>query len=127
MSEQVRELRQRGATVIVIAGHSTGANAAIACAAYGSEKVDGIIAIAPGHTPDRVESRQAIKADLDGAREMIRAGKGGDHALFLDRNQGREEISDMTASISFSCSDPVGVASMPLSASKVRLGLPLFG
>ncbi|MDP6173508.1 MAG: alpha/beta hydrolase [Rhodospirillales bacterium] len=47
----VKELRAKGATKIVVGGHSLGANAALG---YGARRggLAGILAIAPGHTPE---------------------------------------------------------------------------
>ena len=60
----IDELRKSGSTVIVLAGHSKGANAAIAYAAYGPEKIDAVIAIAPGHIPDIVRYQESIQSSL---------------------------------------------------------------
>jgi len=51
IDEIVKELRNRGATKIVVGGHSIGANAALG---YGArrEGLAGILAIAPGHIPE---------------------------------------------------------------------------
>ena len=50
VTSNIEELRQSGSAFIVLGGHSKGANAAIAYAAYGREKIDAVIAIAPGHS-----------------------------------------------------------------------------
>ena len=56
-------LRARGAASVVIAGHSLGANAALA---YGARNdVKGIVALAPGHLPEVLATRPPIAADLD--------------------------------------------------------------
>jgi dienelactone hydrolase len=47
----VYALRQKGATLVVVAGQSLGANAAFGYAAS-RERVGGIIALAPAHNPD---------------------------------------------------------------------------
>jgi len=121
----IDELRKSGSTIIVLAGHSKGANAAIAYAAYGREKIDAVIAIAPGHTPDRVRNHESIQSSLTKAREMIESGNGDMQALFTHRNNGRYADITMTAAAYFSYYDPEGIGSMPLSTSKITQGIPL--
>ncbi|NMW18118.1 MAG: alpha/beta hydrolase [Chlorobiaceae bacterium] len=121
----IQELRKSGSAVIVLAGHSKGANAAIAYAAYGREKIDAVIAIAPGHMPDTVRFHQSIQSSLKKAREMIDSGKGDERALFTHRNNGRYADITMTAAAYFSYYDPEGMASMPLSTSRITQRIPL--
>ena len=116
----IDELRKSGSTIIVLAGHSKGANAAI-----GREKIDAVIAIAPGHTPDRVRNHESIQSSLTKAREMIESGNGDMQALFTHRNNGRYADITMTAAAYFSYYDPEGIGSMPLSTSKITQGIPL--
>ena len=52
VDNNIQELRKKGATLIIPAGHRMNVKSAIAYAAYGHEKIDAVIAIAPGHTPD---------------------------------------------------------------------------
>ncbi len=52
IDDEVAKLKEQGARTIVIAGHSFGANAAFAYAASGRE-ISGLIALGPGHTPER--------------------------------------------------------------------------
>ena len=49
----IAELRKNGATKIFIGGQSIGANAAIAYGARYGKTIQGVIALAPGHTPER--------------------------------------------------------------------------
>jgi pimeloyl-ACP methyl ester carboxylesterase len=126
IDDSVRELRKDGATVVVVAGHSMGANAAIAAAAYGHEAVDAVIAIAPGHTPDQPIYRNKVAASLEDAKAMISAGKGAEKGSFLDLNAGRESTAPMAAAVYASYNDPNGMASMPITASKVKAGIPLL-
>ena len=126
LTSNIQELRKSGFTVIVLAGHSKGANAAIAYAAYGREKIDAVIAIAPGHTPDRVRHNKSIQSSLTKAKEMIDSGRGDQRALFTHRNNGRYADITMTAATYFSYYDPDGMASMPLSTSKITPSIPLI-
>ena len=122
----IEELRKRGSAVIVLAGHSKGANAAIAYAAYGREQIDAVIAIAPGHIPDIVRFQESIQSSLKKANEMIEGGSGDKVALFTHRNNGKYVDINMTAAIYASYNDPEGMASMPLSTSKIAQRIPLI-
>jgi pimeloyl-ACP methyl ester carboxylesterase len=126
IDDSIRQLRKDGATLVVVAGHSMGANSAIAEAVYGHEPVDAVIAIAPGHTPDQLIYRSKVAASFDEAKAMISAGKGGEKGSFLDLNAGRESTVPMGAAVYASYNDPNGMASMPVSASKVKPGIPLL-
>jgi len=122
----IQELRKNGSTVIVLAGHSKGANAAIAYAAYGREKIDAVVAIAPGHMPEISRYQESIQSSLNKAKEMIDSGRGDKQALFTHRNNGKYADITMTAATYFSYYDPEGMASMPLSTSKITKGIPLI-
>ncbi len=125
VTSTIQELRKSGSTLIVLAGHSKGANAAIAYTAYGREKIDAVIAIAPGHMPEIARYHESIQSSLNKAKEMIEGGKGDSRALFTHRNNGRYADITMTASTYFSYYDPEGMASMPLSTGKITPGIPL--
>ncbi len=126
VENNIQELRKKGAKIIVLAGHSMGANASIAYAAYGHEKIDAIIAVAPGHTPDLHKYHMNVESSLNKANKMIKAGQGGERESFIDLNGGRYESINMTAATYYSFNDPCGMASMPISASKVTQRIPLF-
>ena len=103
-----------------------GANASIAYAAYGHEKIDAVIAIAPGHTPDLHKYHINVEASLNKANEMIKAGQGGGRESFIDLNGGKSVNINMTAETYSSYNDPGGMASMPIAAAKVSQRIPLF-
>ena len=127
VENNIRELRKKGATVIVLAGHSMGANASIAYAAYGHEKIDAVIAIAPGHTPDLYKYHINIESSLNKATEMIKSGQGGESESFIDLNSGGRSVNiNMTAAVYSSYNNPDGMASMPISATNVTQRVPLF-
>jgi dienelactone hydrolase len=85
-----KSLRSKGATKIVIAGLSFGANGAIAYAASGRQ-VDGIAALSPGHTPERGTFRKTLEPSVAKARGMVDSGRGTDKAWFDDLNQGQRK------------------------------------
>jgi len=63
-----------GASRIVLAGHSLGANIAMGHAARAGG-VDAVIALAPGHRPDCIASQTGDS--LAQAKGMVAAGQGG--------------------------------------------------
>jgi pimeloyl-ACP methyl ester carboxylesterase len=117
------KLRKQGAKKIIIAGHSLGANAAIAYTASG-KVADGIIAIAPGHSPNLGAARFA--ESVEAAQRMIYEGNGEVKASFLDVNQGKTRNIEMTAIAYFSYFDPNGLGSIPLSAAMANQPIPFL-
>jgi pimeloyl-ACP methyl ester carboxylesterase len=112
----IAELRKNGATKIFIGGQSIGANAAIAYGARYGKTIQGVIALAPGHTPERwMQNREITKAILE-ARALIAQGQGDRMRPFPDINQGRSFDVPGTPRAWLSFFDPQGPASMPLSA-----------
>ena len=67
-----------------------------------------------------------IESSLNTANEMIHAGKASESASFIDLNGVRPANITMKASTYISYNDPAGMASMPVSASKVTQHIPLF-
>ena len=119
----VAKLRARGATKIVIAGQSLGANAAIAYAARKPSGLAGIAALAPGHTPDRMRRPEMLAAVMR-ARDLVAQGQGKASDLWPDLNQGRVFIVNGTAAAYLSFVDQDGLAAMPKNAA--RLSLPFL-
>lgn len=121
----VKSLREQGAKHIVVGGQSFGANAVIAYAGSGRE-VDGIMAIGPGHTPDRSIFRKQVAGSVELAQKMIAEGKGAESATFDDLNQGKTRSFRMSAKTYLSYFDPAGLASMPKSAAAIRKPAPFL-
>jgi pimeloyl-ACP methyl ester carboxylesterase len=118
----IERLKQRGAAAFVIAGHSLGANGALA---YGARHdVRGVIALAPGHMPELRASQPSIAESLARARTLIAVGRGDVRTAFADFN-GDLAIMVMatpTAYLSFFAPDSPAV--MPSNAA--RLTAPLL-
>jgi len=125
VNAEIRKLREQGATRIVVAGHSFGANAALA---YGASAggIDGIAALAPGHTPDLGGFRKRVSPSVEKARGMIAAGKGDERASFEDLNQGKTATISTTPHIYMSYFDPEGLGAMPRSAAAIKTPTPLL-
>jgi len=120
-----QSLREKGATRIIVGGHSFGANAAIAYAGAGRE-VDGVMALAAGHVPDLPNFRNKVSSSVEKAKQMIGEGKGDSTASFEDLNQGKTRSIRTTANIYLSFFDPDGLASMPKSAAAIPRAVPFL-
>jgi dienelactone hydrolase len=115
----VAQLKAQGATRIVVAGQSLGANAAIG---YGARR-DGlaaVVALAPGHIPERPMFAQRIAPSLARAKQLIADGKGDVPGTFADQNQA--VLSDVRATprVYVSYFDPNGPAPMPKNAAVMK-------
>jgi pimeloyl-ACP methyl ester carboxylesterase len=121
----VQSLREKGAKRILVGGHSFGANAAIAYAGSGRE-VDGVMALAPGHTPDLRNFRNMVSGSVEKARLLIGEGKGDSKTSFEDLNQGNTRSIRTTPNIYLSFFDPDGLASMPKSAAAIPRPVPFL-
>lgn len=112
----VQKLKTRGATRIVVAGHSLGANAAIGYAAR-RDGLAGVIALAPGHLPEAWALRLHTKGAISRAKEMIAAGKGDVPMSFPDLAQGIPFHVKATPNVYLSMFDPDGPAPIPKNAA----------
>jgi esterase/lipase len=124
IDNEVADLKKNGAKKIFIAGHSLGANVALYYATRTS--VDGVIAIAPGHSPEAKKMRAKLEADVERARKMIKEGQGNNESRFDDTNQGRMSSVTTTANIYLSWFDPDGQAVMPKNAAALKPGTALL-
>jgi len=113
------DLRKRGATKIVIAGQSLGANAAIG---YGVRHGDiaAVVAIAPGHNPAAPGFVKHSAASVQTARKLVAAGQGDTVQNFVDFNQGQELTVRASAKIYLSYLDPNGPAVMGRNAAAMK-------
>ncbi len=119
----IAQLRQSGAKRIVIAGQSLGANAAIAYSAQKPAGLAGVIALAPGHTPERMRQPDMLAA-VAHARDLVAKGQGATRESWPDRNVGQSFNVSGTAEAYFSFFDPNGLAAMPKMVA--RLSAPLL-
>ena len=124
IDQAVERLRKKGADRIVVAGHSMGAGAALAYAAYHG-KIDAVVMLAPGHAPDSPGYRK-FQADVAKARMMIESGNGTQVASFGDTNGGTSYERYMKASIYFSYFNPEGLGAMSRSAALVSADIPVL-
>lgn len=128
IQQEVKKLRDAGHKKVVLAGHSFGANAAIAYATQ-HQDVDGIILYAPGHTPELFYRGRFIdlSADVDRARQLVDSGRGDEKITFQDPNSGgRKRSLSAPAKNYLSFFDPEGVANMPKSAGLIPVAIPVM-
>ncbi|MEI7610857.1 MAG: alpha/beta hydrolase [Rhodospirillaceae bacterium] len=118
----VARLKARGATSIVVAGHSLGANAAIG---YGARRkgLKAVVALAPGHSIDHPKLRAILADSVAKAKAMVAAGRGEDSESFTDGNHGRSFERHVRARIYLSYFDPEGPAAMARNAAKLSAPL----
>jgi pimeloyl-ACP methyl ester carboxylesterase len=113
-------LRARGATARVIAGHSLGANGALA---YGARhQVAGVIALAPGHRPEVLARRPEIGAAIDRARKLV-GDRRNDRLSFPDTNGGLVIRVPATPETYLSFFAPDSPAVMPANAARLKAPL----
>ncbi|RME99000.1 MAG: alpha/beta fold hydrolase [Alphaproteobacteria bacterium] len=121
----VARLKERGATKIVVGGHSMGGNAALG---YGARRdgIAGIMVLAPGHTPSRQGYQSSLALDYKRAQKMVDEGKGKAFAKFRDNDQGKKRQKRFRAGIYLSWFGKEGPASMPENARNLRPGTALL-
>jgi pimeloyl-ACP methyl ester carboxylesterase len=119
----VAGLKRRGATRIVIIGHSLGANAAIGYAARRHD-VAAVIALSPGHLPETAEMRARTADAIAKARALAAAGERS-RRIWPDRVQGIPTFATASPAVYLSMFDPDGPAVIPKNAAALR-GVPLL-
>lgn len=122
---QVKALRQQGFQRVLVGGQSFGANAALAYMAYIGD-ADGVVALAPGHTPELMYSRGIGKTAVDQVRTLVADGKGDERIAMEDLNQGQRRTITMAASTLLSYFDPQGMGNMPGSTAGFLKAVPLL-
>ena len=115
----VAQLKTQGASKIVVAGQSFGANAAMGYAAR-RDGVAAVVALAPGHTPERPFFAQRTAPGVARAKQLIAEGKGDLPNSFPDMNQGKTFDVRSTAKVYLSYFDPNGPAPMPKNAAAMK-------
>jgi pimeloyl-ACP methyl ester carboxylesterase len=119
----IARLTQKGATTFVVAGHSLGANGALAYGAI-TKGLKGVIALAPGHRPEFLSRRPEVAASLATARKLVAAGRGDSPSRFTDFNGDFAITVAATPNAYLSFLAPESAAVMPNNAA--RLTAPLL-
>jgi pimeloyl-ACP methyl ester carboxylesterase len=121
----VDRLKRQGATRIVVAGHSMGANAALGYAAR-RDDIAGVVAIAPGHDPANYGFQKNVNHDYRRAKTMVDKGQGDAYERFADTNQGKRSTVRVKAEIYLDWFDPSGPAAMRANTEKLKPGTALL-
>jgi len=128
IDEHAKKLRADGVKRIVVAGHSMGANMALA---YGArrEGVAAVIGLAPGHHPE-LQARifPELVDQFNQTRTALEAGKGDKQQRFKGANccpQFFAEFSS-TPAIYWSYFNPDGDGSMAKNAQSLKPGVPVL-
>ena len=125
ISAQVQTLRSKGYRQVLVGGQSFGTNAALAYMAELGD-ADGVLALAPGHSP-RVMYQQGMgRAEVDQARTLVAAGQGGQTLTINDMNQGRRRNMSMSAETLLSYFDPDGLGHMPKTSANFKKAVPVL-
>lgn len=118
IDSHVESLRGKGATKIVIAGHSMGCPAAMGYAAK-KGNVDALALLAPGHIPVFYAGASPTRESIEEAWRLVAAGQGDIRRDFNDNNQGRAQQVRTTAKAYLSYFDPASEAEMSVTAPKI--------
>jgi pimeloyl-ACP methyl ester carboxylesterase len=116
-------LKAKGATRIVVIGHSLGANAAIGYAAR-HRGLAAVVAISPGHLPETDEMRDRTADSLAKARALVASGETS-RRIWPDRIQGIPTLAWASPAVYLSMFDPDGPAVIPRNAAALH-GVPLL-
>jgi pimeloyl-ACP methyl ester carboxylesterase len=119
----VATLKARGATRIVVIGHSLGANAALGYAAQ-RHSVVAVVALAPGHLPETPEMRSRTQSAIAEARQLVAGGHQEKHT-WPDMVQGVPTFATATPAVYLSWFDPNGPAVIPRNVAALN-GIPLL-
>jgi pimeloyl-ACP methyl ester carboxylesterase len=119
----VASLKARGATRIVIIGHSLGANAAIGYAAR-RHGVAAVVALSPGHLPETAEMRARTADAIVQAHALLAAGEKS-RRIWPDRIQGIPTFATASPAVYLSMFDPDGPAVIPKNVTALH-GVPLL-
>lgn len=121
----VKVLRAQGYLRVLLAGHSFGANAALAYMAEIGD-VDGIIAMAPGHSPRHMYEAGMDRGAVDEARAAVNGGRADQKIRLTDLNQGQRRDFNLPADLLLSYFDPDGLGDMPGTAARFKKAVPFL-
>lgn len=121
----ITNLRNNGATSIIVAGHSMGANAALGYTARNPDNVDGVMMLATGHYPELLFNRPNIQESVLRAKDYVDADQGSTLDDFIDVNMGLEFAINTTAQNYLSYFGRFGPAVIPDNASSIPTDNPV--
>ena len=125
LSDSVRGYREKGYKKIFLGGQSFGANASIAYQATFGD-IDGVIALAPGHSPYEMYQMGMNRSLIEAAKKHAAEGRPEALLEFTDLNQGERKTFSIRADVFYSYFRPDGLGNMPLSASRFKKSVPFM-
>ncbi|NQV47562.1 MAG: alpha/beta hydrolase [Rhodospirillaceae bacterium] len=125
IDKAVAGLKAKGATRIIVGGHSMGANAAFGYAAR-HDGLFAVLALAPGHVPSEKGQKKDYGMYVATAKKMVSSGKGKTKEKFTDINQGKKKTLNIPAEVYLSWFDPDGPANMPNNVASLKPGVALL-
>ena len=125
ISAQIKAFRAQGYRRVLLAGHSFGANAALAYMAEIGD-ADGIIAMAPGHSPRYMYDSGMVRSAVNEARAAAAGGRAEDKVKLNDMNQGQRRDFNLPAQILLSYFEPDGWGHMPATAARFKQAVPFL-
>ena len=125
VSKQVQAYRAQGYRRVLLAGHSFGANAVMAYMAEVGD-ADGIIALAPGHSPRYMYETGMDRSAVDAARSAVADGRADEKIKLNDMNQGQRRDFNLPAQVLLSYFDPDGLGHMPATAARFKRAVPFL-
>ena len=125
ISAQIKVFRAQGYRRVLLAGHSFGANAALAYMAEMGD-ADGIIAMAPGHSPRYMYDSGMVRSSVNEARSALAGGRADEKIKLNDMNQGQRRDFNLPAQILLSYFEPDGWGHMPATAARFKQAVPFL-
>lgn len=125
LAASVAQYRQKGVRRVFLGGQSFGANAAMAYQAQ-IGNADGVIALAPGHSPSYMYETGLTRSAISLAQELIAQGRPESVVQFTDLNQGEKKTFSIRADVFNSYFRPDGLGNMALSAARFKNPTPFL-
>jgi len=125
LKQAVEQHRKSGRRLVFVAGQSFGANAAMAYQAYIGD-ADGVIALAPGHSPKLMFDNGMTGIALSAAQQHIAKGSPSTSIDFTDLNQGERRNFAIRSDVFYSFFNPEGLGNMAQTAARFKKATPFL-
>jgi pimeloyl-ACP methyl ester carboxylesterase len=122
--QAVTRLRAEGAHPVFVGGHGLGGNTALAAATQ--VVVQGVVLIAPAHTPDAPAFALAVSDSLHQAQALVARGASTVPVTLLDFNHRSTQPIHITPADYVSYFSAAGTAAMSLTALQLPKGVPVM-
>jgi pimeloyl-ACP methyl ester carboxylesterase len=125
VEQTLKELREKGAQKLFVAGHSQGGLFALH---FGdTHVVDGIIAIAPGGNAGSPVVQEKLGESVALARKLVAEGKGKEKTRFSDFESSRGTYPLITTpSVYLAWFDPQGAMNQMIAETNIKPTIPVL-